>query len=548
MARVIPEDFDDATMANDAERRVLRALAQDLSDEWLVLPSVSLWKDPSGGRKADFEIDVLLVHARDGMVVLEVKGYQDQHLEVRNGQWFARGRPINKDPVQQARSNAYELRDQLRVRQPDRFALLERPAYAVVLPNIAERPAGLPPKANLLTANDLTALDDAIGTVAVEQVLVNWDLDAMRDAIGVIAPSAEFHFDPEAQVAQRRRLLDDESRARLDALAGLDVNRRVYVWGGPGTGKTWLAETWARRAAHDGKATLLTCFNVPLAETLAGRLAGVGAKASGLTVKPFLELVADGRAGLPPVIRQEGEDDTSYWERVRAVVKAGAAHRQPLFDVIVVDEVQDFGAEWIDLLERLLTEDGRLLLVGDETQRTARDGVFTPPAVDDGFARCQLRVNLRNTKGIAQLLSNTYAHRAGRPRPGALASLAIEHRRVADRIEAAEVARAELAALDEAGVAASQTAVLTTSASWRDHLHETIRLRRWETPGTGVLCESVHRVKGLEFDTVVLVADGTMSTESLEPLLLIGVSRAVSRLIVVSDDRVASMLGLLDEN
>jgi len=476
MARVIPEDFDDATMANDAERRVLRALAQDLSDEWLVLPSVSLWKDPSGGRTADFEIDVLLVHARDGMVVLEVKGYQDQHLEVRNGQWFARGRPINKDPVQQARSNAYELRDQLRVRQPDRFALLERPAYAVVLPNIAERPAGLPPKANLLTANDLTALDDAIGTVAVEQVLVNWDLDAMRDAIGVIAPSAEFHFDPEAQVAQRRRLLDDESRARLDALAGLDVNRRVYVWGGPGTGKTWLAETWARRAAHDGKATLLTCFNVPLAETLAGRLAGVGAKASGLTVKPFLELVAD------------------------------------------------------------------------ETQRTARDGVFTPPAVDDGFARCQLRVNLRNTKGIAQLLSNTYAHRAGRPRPGALASLAIEHRRVADRIEAAEVARAELAALDEAGVAASQTAVLTTSASWRDHLHETIRLRRWETPGTGVLCESVHRVKGLEFDTVVLVADGTMSTESLEPLLLIGVSRAVSRLIVVSDDRVASMLGLLDEN
>jgi len=546
MGRLLPEDFDDASLQNDAERRVVRGLVEQLSDDWLVLPSVSFRRHPAGGGKADFEIDVLLMHERDGMVVLEVKGHDDEQLEVRDGKWYVGGRPAIRDPFAQVRSNAYELRDLLHDHHPDRLSGLRCPPFGVVFPNIAAISGSLEPGVRVVTSNDLSTLDSTISTIAGDQILVAWDLEAMRAVLAVVAPTAALHFDEGAQAEQRRQLLEADSRARLDALAGLDVNRRVYVWGGPGTGKTWLAETWARRAARNGHRTLMTCFNVPLAQTLEDRLGDVARATGLLTVAPFLELVAEGGAGLPATIRRVDEEESAYWERVRQAIAEAPAQRRQLFDVIVVDEVQDLADDWIRLLERLLADDGRLLLLGDETQRTLRDGAFTPPTFDDGYARCQLQLNLRNTKGIAQMLSAVFARRAGRPRPGALMTLAIEHRLAGDRNEAADAVRDLLTDLGADGVPSEQIAVLTTSASSRDHLHASLELRRWDTPGRGVLCETVHRVKGLEFDTVVLVVDGGAPLEGLEHLLLIGVSRAVSRLAVVGDATITAFLRLED--
>lgn len=58
-----------------------------------------------------------------------------------------------------------------------------------------------------------------------------------------------------------------------------------------------------------------------------------------------------------------------------------------------------------------------------------------------------------------------------------------------------------------------------------------------------MLGENVHRVKGLEVDTVVLVS--TREAEA-DDLLYVGVSRAISELIVVAPDAVAARLGLGD--
>ncbi len=52
----------------------------------------------------------------------------------------------------------------------------------------------------------------------------------------------------------------------------------------------------------------------------------------------------------------------------------------------------------------------------------------------------------------------------------------------------------------------------------------------------------VHRLKGLEFDTVILTA--TKDCED-EALLYVGVSRAVSELIVVGPRDFADRLGLV---
>jgi DNA helicase IV len=68
---------------------------------------------------------------------------------------------------------------------------------------------------------------------------------------------------------------------------------------------------------------------------------------------------------------------------------------------------------------------------------------------------------------------------------------------------------------------------------------------RWEDREDGdVLCETVRRLKGLEFDTVILAADKDIKPEE-EALLYVGVSRAVSELIVVGPRDFADRLGLV---
>jgi hypothetical protein len=66
--------------------------------------------------------------------------------------------------------------------------------------------------------------------------------------------------------------IDAATRLHLDTLVGLADNQQFLVTGGAGTGKTYLAEKWARRCAARGEKTLFLSYNVPLAEDIAVRV------------------------------------------------------------------------------------------------------------------------------------------------------------------------------------------------------------------------------------------------------------------------------------
>ncbi len=84
--------------------------------------------------------------------------------------------------------------------------------------------------------------------------------------------------------------------------------------------------------------------------------------------------------------------------------------------------------------------------------------------------------------------------------------------------------------------------VLTFSSRVRDGLISTCGLVRWEDRANGVVCETVHRAKGLESDTVVLVSD---KDDVADHLLYIGISRAVSELVVIAPPALGDRLGLM---
>lgn len=534
MGVLVPEDLDLATIGNAEERQVIEACVHGLSDGWLVLPNVSIQRPTR-----HHELDVVLVHEQYGMVDLEVKGHRP---ELRQGDWYAHGSRMDPQPPKQAHDNAYALRDYLRSRV-EGLGQLKVP-YAVVLPNTraldGRLGSDLKPE-QVITGTELDDIADAVERVAfLWPSTVQLDGDDVAAIVAALRPDAEFVWDPDGRQRFARRRLDDLCASQVKALETLDANRRVLVRGGAGTGKTRLAEGWARRALWDDQRVLVTCYNEPLAAAMAQRLPEL----EGLTIGPFLRLALS-LPGMPALERPASPEAEHDWWTVAVPAHLSTHwHRVEVrFDTIVVDEGQDFRPEWLALLERLLgdPDDGRLLVVADEAQ-DLYDREFDLPGDADRWATCELVSNCRNAVGIARLLRR----HLGGPAAPAVAPEAIALRFVpvteGDESAVAEAVGEVLGELlDDDQRDPERLAVLTVASALRDHLHDAVGLVRWEDrEGGGVLGENVHRVKGLERDTVILAADA----EVPDHLLYVGVSRAVSELIVVAPPAVGRRLGL----
>lgn len=530
MGRLVPEDFDVAGLENEAERRVVSACVAALSDGWFVLPNVVI-----KAATRDHELDVVLVHREFGVLDLEVKGHR--RIDVREGAWFGNGERMTTQPLKQAHDNAYELR--ARLRSIDGLGQLRIP-YGVALPNAGGVAGRLGPDVRpeqVLCAAELEDWADSIERLAITVPgTVQLDDDDVEVIVGYLRPNVEFDLAPEAQAAFARRRLDELCATQVKAIETLDRNPRVLVLGAAGTGKTRLAEAWARRALLDERRVLFTCFNEPLAAAVVARLPDDEA----LTVGPFLRLAL--RLPGMPALDEPAQPSPAWWnETVQEHLAEHFGSVTARFDTIVVDEAQDFSPRWLEWLERLLAPEGRLLVVADPAQELYERG-FEIPEPGDGWAMAELVTNCRNAQQIARMLRRRLG---GAPAPAVAPEVVgVRFQPVPDGDLDAVVAAVgdELRwLLEDEARAPSSIAVLTFRGAVRDRLHEELGLARWEERGDGrVLGENVHRVKGMEFDAVVLVADAEVD----DGLLYVGVSRSVSELAVVGPAAVGERLGL----
>lgn len=532
MGVLVPEDFLLSSLANEAERAVVEAFVTQLSDGWLVLPSVGL---RLGGR--DRELDVVLIHETFGIVDIEVKGHL---IRIVDGQWCSgpHRAPLATSPPKQAMGNAYALRDHLRTVFPGLTRL--EVSWGIAFPNTEAVIGVLPPEVTTEQVLTRAHLDDAAEAVEVlasqgytTQLLTVGDIEQI---VQVLRPDVEFTWDPAAQMRRSRRRLDDLCASQVQVLQELDVNRRVVALGAAGTGKTRLAMAWTRRAYASEGRVLLTCYNEPLAAHLVDTLPDD----DDLRIGPFLRLALD-LEGMPspgPLPVGDPAAEFRWWTEVVPQHLVDNWHRvTERFHTIVVDEAQDFAPVWLDLLEQLLDgDDDRLLLVADPAQALYPRG-FEVPSVDDGWTQCRLVANCRNARGIGRLLRRKLD---GAPSPAnGPDETGLRFIPFGDPIEAVRTALRELADL---GRDPSQILVLTCSSSLRDDLTSGLDLRRWGEPGPTVVCENVHRLKGLEADTVVLV--GLAEGETSDALLYVGISRAVNELVVVGPSSLGARLGL----
>ena len=532
MGLLIPQNFPMESLVNDAERLVVSTLVDRLTDGWFVIPDVGILGS------TDRQMDIVVAHESDGVAVIEVKGHRAQ---LEKGVWCSNGRPLNPQPLTQAKNNAYELRALLRAAHPS----LERVnvEYGVVFPNTNELVGHLPPdadRAQFLLASDM---EDPMG--ALDQLMTlrwgtNLGAEGLRAVVESLCPDAQLVFDPEARARLARLRLNEICASQVQVLETLDANRRVMVTGGAGSGKTRLAMAWARRASLRGERVLLTCYNDPLAAAVWERFGDDEL----VTVDSYFD-AAFQLEGMPE-LEVPSEADGTWWD----TVAVGHLQRHwgkvtDRFDAIVVDEAQDFSPSWIAQLQQLLDPDGprRMLMVADESQAIYTRG-FTLPLADDGWVRCELVNNCRNTHQIASLL---HQFLGGPPAPvGGPEAISVRWMPAEDLTSATEAVGEEIdRVLDDDDREPERVLVLTVKRTVRDHLRAQLGFVPWEeSDDRSIACETVHRAKGLEFDHVILVLP---NEDVSDALLYIGISRAISGLTVVAPSTLATRIGLVSE-
>jgi hypothetical protein len=531
MARLVPEDFSTEAMLYETERHVVEALLA-LPDSWFILPNVRLLR-----YDVERELDIVLLHPRLGVVLVEVKGFIP---EVRRGIWRDEyGREV-KSPIGQAMSNSYNLRARLtELWGTDGPA---RVPFAVAFPRAGTFDGTLPEdreEFHVLVSTDLAdadLLEEKIVALASSTYLLNgFDEEMVNAIIDAVAPDAKFTWDAEGEHRRARNMLRKLSTQQVEGFASLDANRQVFVQGRAGTGKTRLARSWVRRAADDRhERVLLTCYNDPLGWSFRDDFEGN----NNVTAAPFLQLLL-GYVGLdaPP----PGVDLNTWWnetlpdDAARAIAENGQR-----FDTVVIDEVQDFAPRWLKIAQMLLDPDGprRMLLLGDEAQDIYDRG-FEAPSVDDGWVHATMPRNCRNADIIARLLRRKLD--GALPSPAAPPGWQCRFVSVADpEAMSATVGTLLNDLINESSRNPGSIGVVATSAALRNRLAIDHGLTQ-DPDGKSTCVGTPHRLKGLEFDTVILAVPDPNPTDVA---LYIGVSRAISELIIVGPQNVGLRLGL----
>ncbi len=397
MAHIVPSDLTTLALAgaHAPEVATLAYLKHALPDDYTVFHSVH-WTRDYQGRTVYGEIDFAVLNRAGDVMVIEqkngrleetadglVKVYNDQPKNV--GAQVHRSLDNLRDKFRSLRRNDGSQRKRLRLRY-----LIYCPDY----PLTAVNAAGLE-RARVVDAADKAYLADRI------QALLgpgrHPDPDWTKVVEQFLNQSFEVVADVHAHIDAAERSFTRLSGGLARIVADIDMLPfRLRVRGTAGCGKTIVAREAFRSAVDRGLRPLLVCFNRPLAERLKA-LVGDG----GL-VTTFHGLCDAFLKSRGYILDYSGvRTDPAFWPRVQNSVLAEPVGDDWRFDTLILDEGQDFSAEWFELIKRFVAPDAGILWLEDRDQ----DIHGTPSVPLPGFVTLNARCNHRSPESISSFIA-----------------------------------------------------------------------------------------------------------------------------------------------
>ena len=301
----------------------------------------------------------------------------------------------------------------------------------------------------------------------------------------------------------------------------------VRIQATAGSGKTQLAIQLLEGAVEARTSAAYVCFNRSLADYVR-QIAPTRAE-----VVHFHELCVEHHR------RQHGDPgfDAHAFEQMEQAYLAASEAFTPRFDLLVIDEAQDFNPDWVESLCNQLKPGGKLYLLEDENQRLYEQADFE--LGKSVLVRC--RDNFRSPRAICDMINGLAlapAIRSMNPYQGELP----EVRTYATDEELLTQTEAAVRALLARGFELADIAIVTGRGHSKSALLGAAQIGPWDTRRwTGeydrngeprwtageILIESVYRYKGQSAPAIV-VAEFDFATldERARRKLFVALTRA----------------------
>lgn len=415
---------------------------------------------------------------------------------------------MHKDPVEQARTAMFKIKNQYRESTGQEFPGKFR--FALCFPEsrtISGRlPNDLKPESIWTTehlANLPTTISRLLGLEALIKGLPN---PAMLQLNKILAPKCNIFASLEDKIISfqhKASFILTEEQSRI--LEETEEDKRKLFLGAAGTGKSYIAMEKARRCASEGKRVLLTCYNKHLVGWLQENISNPL-----VTTNHFHGYLIELLKGEGLLLPEEILEESDFYNNVlpdKGFNFYADVPEERKFDVIIIDEGQDFQEHWLLCLETMLKQEGELYIFADPNQDLFNGGL-KELRNRYNISKHKLSNNLRNADTINKWLLPYSGNTSIRSKlTNGVPVTPISYK---DQLEEKRLIEKEIGRLVSQGLPLNRILILSPYRLEKGCLQGTTRIKEWpivdfKTKGHGIRYATIRSFKGLEADVVFLI-------------------------------------------
>ena len=423
MARLFPDlaNIDRLTVApTNGERHLLACLAEALNDDHEVFFNPYL----DGDRP-----DIIVLKRGCGAAVIEVKDWNLSNHRIRaNNTWYCKEARV-RSPQQQAfryKENLYNLHLPVlglgELRNPGFYSLvsvyvyfhdaarsdldrLYEPARHEVREHIRELNRSVCTRGTQPHERQLRALNRRLWKLDRDRAMC-WGRDTLRWRLADLARlEPDDRFTDEIYEEFKRRLLPPQHVLKQGLHIDFDSRQAPLTASRPGLcrirgvagcGKTTILAKRAIGACarHDGQVLILT-FNITLRNHIRDTISrlqrrGAGGRFDIIHYHGFINAqLSEHGIDTSAVLQAQGQPAGSCIDAIYGMTDLFDGCATERFQTILVDEVQDYRPEWVEIIRKyFLADGGEMVLFGEQSQNIyQRPPTGSQPSIGHGFGR-----------------------------------------------------------------------------------------------------------------------------------------------------------------
>jgi len=363
--------------------------------------------------------DFIILHPKKGILFLECKGGLIKYNSTE-GKWYQNEKRLDKSPMQQSEDGKRILLGLLKspyIKKKINIDVIPT-IHGAIFPN-TPKPHGVTFGTNIkpemiIWAEDCINLEKSLTKLfnlnKNEYQLTEGDKKLIRTIL--YGEDLKSPFKEVLKLGEHLQDLefDQDQQSFLLSVFG---NRKMIVEGLAGTGKTIIATKIATHEEYKDKKVLMLTKTKGLCQFLKVLIRNRSASDNLriYSIDQFVKKTAD-RLNVPmtlPTHKATQEELNEHFDNYspQRCQQIFDMHPAEKFDLLIIDESQDFHKNWFESLSSIIKEDGKIFFFYDPLQTTIPNSMAEILKKPDeiGFPIFSFNANYRNTSSISNLLS-----------------------------------------------------------------------------------------------------------------------------------------------